>query len=455
MKYLIQNGVIVTPADTFKADVVVGNGVIQAIGAQLSEKGEDLQAIDASGKYLLPGAIDVHTHMALPFGGTVSSDDFADGTAAAAFGGVTTIIDFAIQAKGESLAETVSKRRALADGLVYIDYGLHVSITDFTPAALEEMVDIIKAGCPTFKLFMVYPDWAADDYTLLNAIRKASKNNGMIGVHAENLNLVTRNVAELLAAGHIEPKYHEMSRPDYVEAEAVGRAIMWAQEGEGKLYFVHLSTAKGLEKIRQAQRQGYPIMCETCPQYLLLTKEKYLEPGFNGAKYVMSPPLRSDGDREALWKGLAGGEIRVVGSDHCPFSMDQKKLGIDSFAKIPNGAPGVETTLMLLHSEGVLKGRITLEKMVEVTSQNPAKIFGLGRKGAIEVGKDADLVIFDPNLRKRLSHTTLHTKNDYSPYEGLEVTGAPVLTMARGAIVCDNGKLTGSKGWGRFVERRL
>jgi dihydropyrimidinase len=277
----------------------------------------------------------------------------------------------------------------------------------------------------------------------------------MIGVHAENLNLVTRNVAELLAAGHIEPKYHEKSRPDYVEAEAVGRAIMWAQEGEGKLYFVHLSTAKGLEKIRQAQRQGYPVMCETCPQYLVLTKDKYLEPDFGGAKYVMSPPLRSDSDREALWKGLAAGEISNVASDHCPFSMDQKRLGIDSFAKIPNGAPGVETVLMLLHSEGVLKGRITLEKMVEATSQNPAKIFGLRQKGAIEVGKDADLVIFDPTLRKRLGCATLHTKNDYSPYEGLEATGAPVLTMSRGAIVCNEGRLSGSKGWGRFVERKL
>ncbi len=455
MKYLIQNGVIVTPANTFKADVLVADGVIQAIGAQLSEKSADVRTIDASGKYLLPGAIDVHTHMALPFGGTVSSDDFADGTAAAAFGGVTTIIDFAIQAKGDSLAQTVSKRRAQADGMVYIDYGLHVCITDFTPAALEEMVDIIKAGCPTFKLFMVYPDWAADDYTLFNAIKKASKNNGRVGVHAESLNLLTRNVTELLAAGHIEPKYHEVSRPDDVEAEAVARAIMWAQEGEGELYVVHLSSAKGLEKIRQAQRQGYPIMCETCPQYLVLTKEKYLEPDFGGAKYVMSPPLRSDADREALWKGLAAGEIRVVGSDHCPFSMDQKKMGIAGFDKIPNGAPGVETTLMLLHSEGVLKGRITLEKMVEVTSQNPAKIFGLGRKGAIEVGKDADLVVFDPKLRLRLSTTTLHTKNDYSPYEGLEVTGAPVLTMSRGAIVCEDGKLTGAKGAGRFVERKL
>jgi len=454
MKYLVQNGVVVTPVNRFKADILVGDGIIQAIGAKLPES-PDAQRIDASGKYVLPGAVDVHTHMALPFGGTVSSDDFADGTAAAAFGGVTTIIDFAIQAKGEKLADTVSKRRALADGMVYIDYGLHVSITDFTPAAMEEMVDIIKAGCPTFKLFMVYPDWAADDYTLLNAIKRASRNNGMIGVHAENLNLVTRNVAELLAAGKTEPKYHEVSRPDYVEAEAVARAIMWAEVGEGKLYVVHLSTARGLDKIRQAQRQGYPIMCETCPQYLVLTKDKYNEPDFGGAKYVMSPPLRSDADRDALWKGLASGEISNVGSDHCPFSMDQKKLGIAGFDKIPNGAPGVETTLMLLHSEGVLKGRITLEKMVEVTSQNPARIFGLRQKGAIEVGKDADLVVFDPKLKRRLGYQTLHTKNDYSPYEGLEVTGVPVLTMSRGVVVCDNGKLIGSKGAGRFVERKL
>jgi len=451
--YIIKNGLIVTPNSTFKADVLVKDGVIQAIGEDLSCDGAEI--IDAAGKYVLPGGIDVHTHMALPFGGTISADDFGDGTKSAAFGGITTIVDFAIQPKGQTLKQTIVNRRAEADDKVCIDYGIHVAITDLTDEIMEEMVDVIKDGCPTFKLFMTYPGLAVDDYTLFNALKKATENGGMIGVHAENLNLITRYTEKLLAAGCTEPLYHEVSRPDYVEAEAVSRAIMWAEETGSKLYVVHLSTEKGLNRIKESRAKGYSIMCETCPQYLLLTKESYKEENFGGAKYVMSPPLRSEIDNEALWKGLASGNVQIVGSDHCPFTMEQKKLGKDSFAKIPNGAPGTETIMMLLHSEGVLKGKITLNKMVEVISYNPAKIFGLGAKGAIEVGKDADIVIFDPDAKKKLSASTLHSMSDYTPFDGIEITGVPIITMSRGKIVCDNGKFTGEKGWGKFIKRKI
>lgn len=451
--YLIKNGVIVTPISTFKADVLVKDGIIQAIGKNLCSDGSEV--IDASGKYVLPGGIDIHTHMALPFGGTVAIDDFADGTKSAAFGGITTIVDFAIQPKGQSLAETVKKRREEADDKVYIDYGLHVAITDLTSDIMEEMVDIIKDGCPTFKLFMTYPGLAVDDYTLFHALKKATENGGMIGVHAENLNLIVKNTEELLANGCTEPLYHEVSRPDYVEAEAVSRAIMWAAQTGSKLYVVHLSSKKGLELIRAARSRGEKVWSETCPQYLLLTKESYKEPGFGGAKYVMSPPLRSECDNEALWQGLANGDIQWIGSDHCPFTMKQKELGKDSFAKIPNGAPGVETSMMLLYSEGVLKGKITLNKLVEVMSYNPAKLFGMESKGAIETGKDADIVIFDPNAKKTLTPSTLHSLSDYTPFEGLEVTGVPVMTLSKGKIICNNGQFTGEKGWGKYLKRKL
>ena len=451
--HLIKNGTVVTPVSMFKADVLVKDGIIQAIGKDLCADGVEI--IDAEGKYVLPGAIDVHTHMALPFGGTIAVDDFAEGTKSAAFGGITTIIDFAIQPKGQSLAETVAKRREEADSKVYIDYGLHVAITDLTDAIMEEMIDIIKDGIPTFKLFMTYPGLAVDDYTLFHALKKASENGGMIGVHAENMNLIVKNTEALLARGYTEPYYHAVSRPEYVESEAIGRAIMWAAETGSKLYVVHLSTEKGLNLIKDARSRGEKVLCETCPQYLLLTEESYKEPGFAGAKYVMSPPLRHTSDNEALWEGLSSGDVQWVGSDHCPFTMEQKGLGKDSFAKIPNGAPGVETSLMLLYSEGVRKGRITLNKLVEVLCYNPSKLFGLSSKGAVEVGKDADIVLLDPDKKMTLSVSTLHSLSDYTPFDGLEVTGVPVMTMSKGKIICDNGVFKGENGWGKYLKRKL
>lgn len=450
--HLIKNGTIVTPLSQYKADVLIKDGCIQSIGENLCC--DYALIIDASDKYVLPGGIDVHTHMALPFGGTVSSDDFEYGTKAAAFGGITTIVDFAIQAKGQSLTETISKRRAEADNKVCIDYGLHLAITDLTPSVMEEIVTTIDYGCPTFKLFMTY-SFAVDDFTLFHALKKAQENGGMISVHAENLNMITRNTKMLLDKGCTAPIYHAESRPDYVEAEAISRATMWAEETGASLYVVHLSSAKGLDKIRESRSRGGKILCETCPQYLILSKDNYLEENFGGAKYVMSPPLREKHNNEILWNGLNSGDIQIIGSDHCPFTLADKNMGIGSFDKIPNGAPGVETSMMLLYSEGVLKNRISINKMVEVLSFNPAKIFGLNTKGAIEVGKDADIVIFDPQAKKTLSHKTLHTQNDYSPYEGMDITGIPLVTMSRGKVVCNNGKFTGDTTWGKFISRKL
>ncbi|HEY9594988.1 MAG TPA: dihydropyrimidinase [Spirochaetia bacterium] len=446
---VIKGGVVVTPLGVYSADVLVNNGVIAAIGSDLDGD----ETYNARGRYVLPGGIDVHTHMAMPFGGTVSCDDFSDGTRAGAFGGITSIVDFAIQGKGQSLADTIAAKRRDADGKVYTDYGLHVALTDVTASILEEMPSTIAGGVPTFKCFMTYPGLAVDDYTLFTALKTASGNGGRVSVHAENLSLITRGVEALLAERKTDPWYHAVSRPDFVEAEAVSRAIMWAEQSAAELYIVHLSTAKGLALVQAAQRRGVRVIAETCPQYLVLSEDCYREPGFNGAKYVMSPPLRAPTDQEALWDGLADGSVATVASDHCPFTMEQKRLGLGDFSKIPNGAPGTETILPLLHSEGVCRGRLSLERMCALTSANPARIFGMSTKGAVEPGKDADLVIFAPREEWTLDADNLHSNADYSLYEGRRVTGRVVSTLVRGRFVVQDGRLTGSPGWGRFLAR--
>jgi len=450
---LIQNGTLVTPVSTFRADLLIEGEKIKAVGKGLKAPGAEI--VDAKGLYVLPGAIDVHTHMEMPFGGTVSADSFIDGSLAAAMGGVTSFIDFAIQPKGQSLSQTLENHQALAHNRVYVDYAFHLAVTDLTDSVLAEIPGVIRSGFPTFKLFMTYPNLAVDDYTLFQVLKSTAEHNGLVSVHAENLSMITKGVSALLAEGKTSPEYHEVSRPDYVEAEAVARAILWAQEAKSRLYIVHLSSKKGLELIEAAQRKGLPILAETCPQYLTLTKDAYLEPDFGGAKYVMSPPLRAKADNLALWKGLADGSIQTLGSDHCPFTMAQKKMGLNDFSKIPNGAPGIETILMLLHTHGVKKGKMTWNKLVEVTASNPAKIFGLSQKGSLDPGKDADIVLFDPQKKKVLGAQSLHTKSDISPYEGWEVTGVTVATLVRGEFVVKNGTLVGSVTHGKLQKRSL
>lgn len=450
---LITNGTIVSPVSTYKADILVDGGKIKAIGRGLQAPGAEV--VQARGLYVLPGAIDVHTHMEMPFGGTVSADSFVDGSIAAAMGGVTSFIDFAIQPKGKSLAQTLENHTKLASGRVYVDYAFHLAVTDLTPAVLAEIPKTIQAGFPTFKLFMTYPGLAVDDYTLFQVLKTTAAHKGLVSVHAENLSMITKGVEALLAQGKTAPEFHEASRPDYVEAEAVARAILWTEEAQSRLYVVHLSSKKGLDLIKAAQDRGLPILAETCPQYLTLTRESYKEPHFGGAKYVMSPPLRGKDDNQALWAALADGSVQTIGSDHCPFTMDQKKMGLNDFSKIPNGAPGIETILPLLHSFGVKKGKISWNKLVEVTAANPAKIFGLANKGALEPGKDADIVLFDPKKKFTLGAASLHTKSDISPYEGWEVTGMPVATLVRGTFVMKDGKLTGAQGHGQLQKRAL
>jgi dihydropyrimidinase len=449
---LIKGGTVVFGGLRRQADVLVQGDKIVKVEPGI--RADANKIINAEGKYVLPGAIDVHTHMQLPVSGTVSADDFFTGTRAAAFGGVTTILDFATQSKGESLNETAARRRSEAEDKVCIDYSLHLGITDLTGETMAEIPVMIDQGYPTFKLFMAYPGLALDDGELYAALKTISGAGGMAGVHAENMNLIRYFVRTLLTEGKTAPMYHEVSRPLLVEAEAVSRAIMLAAETRSNLYFFHLSTAWGLAEIREAQQKGLPVYAETCPQYLLLTRDKYKESGFKSARYVMSPPLRGIEDQSALWSGLADGSLQVVGSDHCPFRTDQKELGRESFERIPNGGPGVETLLPLLLSEGVGKGRLTMERLAEIVSTGPARLFGLyPRKGAVMAGSDADLVIIDPAKEVALSAETLHMNLDYTLYEGFTLIGYPVITMSNGKVICSDGQFFGVPGEGKFIPR--
>ncbi len=448
---VIKNGKIATASEIFEADIGIEDGKIVAIARDL--KGEEV--IDAGGKIVMPGMIDGHTHMAMPFMGTFSSDDFETGTKAAAFGGVTTIINFAIQEKGKGLKDAIEVEDSKAKGKAFIDYAFHVAITDMREDVLAEIPEVMKNGVTSFKLFMTYEGLMVTDDVLLEVLDVVTKNGGLVGVHAENYYIIKFLTKRLLAEGKTDPIYHAYSRPNCCEEEAVNRACIITQIVNGRLYVVHLSTAEGLERIEEFQKRGVRVYAETCPQYLLLDEELYKEPDFGGAKYVMSPPLRREKDRRALWDGIRRGTIQLIGSDHCPFFMEQKEMGKDDFTKIPNGAPGVETTLPLLFSEGVVKGRITLNRLVEVFSTNPAKLYGMyPKKGTIAIGSDADIVILDPKKEVTLSVDMLHQNVDYTPYEGWKVKGYPVVTIVRGKVVCEEGEFYGEKGYGEFVPRK-
>lgn len=449
---VIKNGTVVTASDTFKADIAIKGKKIISIGLDLEKDAE--KVIDAAGKYVFPGAIDPHTHMDMPFCRTFSSDDFVTGTKAAACGGTTTIVDFAIQPKGETLGETTKIWRAKADNKAAIDYGIHVVITDINEKIMEEIPSIINDGYSSFKLFMTYEGMRVKDGTLMKALMKVKENGGLICVHAENYYVVDYFTKKLLSEGKTEPKYHAISRPDLCEGEAAGRAIKLAQIVNAPLYIVHNTCEASTSEIARARAKGYPIMGETCPQYLLLSYDNYEEEDFNGAKYVMSPPLRDKKNWDYLWKSLANGTIQIVSTDHCPFFMEQKRMGIDSFDKIPNGAPGVELRMALMYTYGVLEKRISLERFVQVTSTNAAKVFGMyPQKGTITVGSDADIVIFDPNKEITVTESMLHENVDYTPYEGFKLKGYPVMTLSKGEVVAENGNFVGKEGAGEFIKR--
>ena len=452
---IIANGRVVTATDTYTGDVAIGNGKIAVIGQNLP-RDNATRVIDAAGKYLLPGGIDVHTHLDMPFGGTTSADDFETGTRAAAFGGTTTLIDFAIQYKGQTLRTAFDAWMQKATGRAVCDYSFHCIITELANAQLEEMNALVREGVTSFKLFMAYPGvFMLDDRSIFQALRATAKNGGLVCMHAENGNAIDVIVQQALAEGKKAPKYHALTRPTTAEAEATARAIALAEMAGAPVYIVHLSCNDALEKVREARDRGLPVYAETCPQYLYLSIDNFDVPGFEGAKYVFTPPLREKWHQEKLWTGLKTDHLQVVSTDHCPFCFkEQKELGRDDFTKIPNGGPGIEHRMSLIYSGGVAQGRFSVNRFVELVSTTPAKLFGLyPRKGTIAVGSDADLVIFNPERKHTISAKTHHMRVDYSMFEGIEVVGMPDVVLSRGLVLVEGEQFKGRAGAGQFLKR--
>ncbi|HEX8142564.1 MAG TPA: dihydropyrimidinase [Pyrinomonadaceae bacterium] len=453
MRTLIRNGRVVTAVDDYRADVLIEDEVVSVIGARLEMEAD--RVIDAAGKLVIPGGIDPHTHMELPFGGTQASDDFRTGTIAAAHGGTTTIIDFAVQYKGESLTEGLDNWHAKAEGKTAIDYGFHLITTDLEDERVPEMHRLIDEGVTSFKLFMAYPGvFLVDDATIFRAMTAAGERGGLICMHAENGVVINEIIKRALAQGRTAPKYHALTRPTIAEAEGVHRAIAIAEMAEAPVYIVHLSCADALKQVREARDRGIPAFAETCPQYLFLSIDDYGE-GFEGAKYVMTPPLRERWNQAELWKGLRMDDLQVISTDHCPFCMkEQKELGRDDFSKIPNGAPGVEHRVPLIFNGACIEQRLSLNRFVELTSTAAAKMFGLfPKKGTIAVGSDADIVIFDPEREQTISARTHHMNVDYSAYEGKRIRGVVETVLSRGRVVIEDGEYKGKPGDGRFLKR--
>jgi len=457
MNLIIKNGTLVTPEGRVKADLGIKGEKIVAIGANL--KHGDAEVIDAKGMYVMPGAIDVHVHLQLPFCGTVSADDFVNGTKAAACGGVTTVIDFAIQKKGGSLIQAVQDRQAEAAGKVCVDYALHAVPTDWNDRTAGEMVDLVEEGHTTFKMFMIYAKsgMMSDDGALLAALELSARTGAMIGVHAES-NSALDLLIDRFHTPELMKKFgayaHTLSRPNFTEWEAVQRAITWADVTGGKLYIVHSSTGETADLIAEARADGIRAYAETCPQYLLLDDSVFLRD--DGHLYGTCPQIKSKEDSERLWEGLDYGDISTVATDTCTFTTTQKAMWEGDFTKIPFGLPGVETMLPLMYSYGVGKKRITLEKMVQVCSTNPAKLMGMyPEKGSLAINSDADIVIFDPKVKKVLTYTDLQTNCDFSPFEGFKLTGYPHITIARGKVVGKEGKFVGTVGHGKWLKRHI
>ncbi len=462
MKILISGGTVVNASGPFEADVLVQDELIVALGAPGSataaswSEGAD-RVIDATGQFVVPGAIDGHTHMEMPFGGTYSVDTFETGTRAAAFGGTTTIIDFAIQSKGASLHEGLEKWHDKADGNCAIDYGFHMIVSDVNEQSLKEMDQLVGEGVTSFKLFMAYPGvFYSTDGEILQAMQQASSNGATIMMHAENGIAIDVLVAQALARGEGDPKYHGLTRPADLEGEATHRAIVLARVAGAPLYIVHLSASEALEEVVAARDLGQNVFAETCPQYLFLSDDDLARPGFEGAKYVCSPPLRPESYHARLWRGLRTDDLSLVSTDHCPFCFkEHKELGVGNFSKIPNGLPGVEHRLDLIF-QGVHQGEISLARWVEVTATTPALMFGLfPRKGIIAPGSDADIVVYDPHASHVLSAATHHMNVDYSAYEGLEVKGKATTVLSRGSVIVEDDRYVGDAGAGKFLERGL
>ena len=453
MSTLIKNGRVITAEQDYLADIFIEKDKVTTLGTNLVLHADTI--IDAKGKYVIPGGIDVHTHMDMPFGGTTSSDDFETGTRAAAFGGTTCLIDFAIQSKGTKMREALDIWWMKGQKAT-IDFGLHMIVTDLPEAHLEDLNEMVREGVTSYKLFMAYPNvLMVDDATIFRAMRQTGNNGALVCMHAENGGVIDLFVQKALAEGKTAPIYHALTRPTTAEAEAVNRAIALAQMAGAPVYIVHLSSADALERVSEARDKGIPVFAETCPQYLLLSIEDLDRPNFEGAKYVFTPPLREKWHQDKLWAGLKNNTLQVVSTDHCPFCFkEQKEMGRDSFAKIPNGGPGVENRLQLIHHHGVNLKRISLNRWVEIVSTTPAKMFGLyPRKGTIAIGSDADIVIWDPNKELTISAHSHHMRVDYSMFEGFKVKGDAETVLSRGEVIVDKGKWFGKAGRGEFIKR--
>jgi dihydropyrimidinase len=452
VRTLIENGTVVTATETVKADVVIEDERVAAIGLNLGATADNV--IDANDRYVMPGGVDVHTHMELPFGGSFCSDDFETGTRAAAFGGTTTIVDFAVQDYGEGLREGLDRWFDKA-GKATTDYGLHMIVREVNDQVLKEMDELVGEGVTSFKLFMAYPGvFMLDDASIFRAMRQAADSGATIMMHAENGGPIDVLVRQFVEEGKTEPINHGLTRPAAMEGEAVHRAFKLAELAGVPAYIVHLTSRDALNAVREARDRGVPAYAETCPQYLYLSLDDLRRPGFEGAKYVCSPPLRPADHQEELWKGLVAGDLQVVSTDHAPFNYSgQKDLGKDDFSKIPNGLPSVEDRFTLLYG-GVEKGHIGLNRFVELVATSPAKMFGLyPRKGTIAPGSDADIVVFDPTHEREISARTHHMNVDYSCYEGVSVRGLPEVVLQRGNVLVDHGSWRGTTGAGRFVPR--
>src|SRR5271154_5746069 len=455
MGLLIQHGVVVNADRTMYADVLIEGETIREVRAGIDPEGHTI--VDAAGLLVLPGGIDAHTHLDMPFGGTTSADDFETGTRAAAIGGTTTIVDFAIQAKGTKMRDALDSWWKKAEGKACVDYGLHMIVTDLGTSGLEDMDDLVSEGVASFKLFMAYPGvLMVDDATIFKALQQTSKNGALICMHAENGSVIDVIVQQALAKGKTAPVYHALTRPTVAEAEAVQRAIAMAEIAGVPVYIVHLSSEDALNQVREARDRGLPAFAETCPQYLLLSIEDQM-PGksFEEAKYVFTPPLREKKNQPKLWDGLATDNLQVVSTDHCPFCFaDQKQLGKDDFTKIPNGGPGVENRMQLLYHFGVNSGKITLQRFVEITSTAPARIFGMyPKKGTIAPGSDADIVLWDPEAEHLISAATHNMRCDFSLFEGWEVKGNARQVYSRGELVVDGGCYVAAIGRGQYLRR--
>ena len=455
MRTLIRGGRVVTAAEEYDGDVLVEDETVLATGAGLDALADDV--IDATGCLVLPGLVDNHTHLSMPFGGTMSCDDYDTGTAAAVAGGTTCIVDFAIQTDG-SLLKGLETWQERADGAAHIDYGFHLAVTDASTAALGEMEQAVAEGVTTFKCFMAYKgQLMVSDEALLGVLRQTGRTGGLVLVHCENGDAIEVYQREALAAGHVEPRYHATTRPPAVEGEATGRALRLAEWAGRPIFVVHVTCEEAVREIQAGRDRGLPVFGETCIQYLFLTVDELARPGFEGAKYVCSPPLREERHQEILYAALRQGALQGVSTDHCPFNYEgQKDLGRDDFTKIPNGLPAIEFRLSLLYDRAVRAGRLSLPELVRLTSTEPARIFGLApRKGTIAPGADADIVIFDPERELTISAQT-HTMNiDYDPFEGWEVRGAPRTVLSRGEIVVADGDVVSRPGRGRYVRREL